>query len=207
MNEMITLILGITLSGKTLLAKELSKTLSEQGKRVLIFNPMDGKGYTGETFSDKEVFIEEVNKSPGAILIIDEVTHFFSSEELVTFAEENPVILIGQQTRASLDRLIYDADILFLFHLPREDGKVLSTNSHGVCTDKYKPLECSYHREGLFPIKTTISAQNGIEDENILADFMKCFKPKEFPKVKLDLPKWSLEELEKGWKHLNSRPN
>jgi energy-coupling factor transporter ATP-binding protein EcfA2 len=68
-----SLILGQTESGKTTLAKRLSKILHESGEPVIVLDPLNDPGwFAGYKTSDPEQFLQAFWKSRGCHAFIDE---------------------------------------------------------------------------------------------------------------------------------------
>lgn len=81
-----TLICGVTLSGKTTLARELARAAADAGQNVIVFDPVGtataGGGWPASAivFDDSAAFFEYVERPDviGAHVFIDEAADFFS---------------------------------------------------------------------------------------------------------------------------------
>ncbi len=132
MHEMI---LGITMSGKTFLAKQKAKALLKLGFPVIVFDPL-GDPYWACSFKtdDKDTFMRVVRASRRCICIVDEcsqsITNYADADMLWTAQRSRHLghkfIYISQRAVKSVDRNVRDmCTVLYCFLVSLADAKEL----------------------------------------------------------------------------------
>lgn len=84
-----TLIVGVTQSGKTTLARMIGRGLSQKGQRVAVYDPLGtetaggGWGEKAQIIEDKEEFLDLMHSDDfvGAHVFVDEAHNIFSHEQ------------------------------------------------------------------------------------------------------------------------------
>jgi hypothetical protein len=128
------LIMGMTLSGKTTLAKRLCHAYMAQGINCIVLDPINDPGWnTPYTFRDGTEFLDVCKASRQCAVFIDESgsaigTHAHEMQWLATQArhwghKSHFIMQRGQQ----LDKTMRDqCTHLYLFRVSKDDAKILA---------------------------------------------------------------------------------
>lgn len=129
-----TLIIGMTESGKTSLAKKLAQEYKSKGIEVLVLDPLGDPGWEVEkVYDDPEEYLEEVFKKRHCALFIDESGEMIGRYsgvmgKLATRSRHyghNAHFIV--QRCAQLDKTVRDqCSYIYLFRVSKKDSETLS---------------------------------------------------------------------------------
>jgi energy-coupling factor transporter ATP-binding protein EcfA2 len=129
-----TLILGMTESGKSTLAKMLAQTLQKSGKTVVVLDPLSDRWAAKHVFDTPAELSEFMSKNRACHVFIDESGQVFDEGRNSEFAWivtrsrhlGHSVYLIGQRAIQIPKTMRDQTSKLYLFTSSVSDGKILA---------------------------------------------------------------------------------
>lgn len=125
-------IFGPKLSGKTTVAKALSRTMwtTEQRRSIVLDPNNDDWGEQAKVYTDEKAFWDAVWQTQSALIIVDEAAATIRRERALVPAftrirhQRHKVIVIGHSGIDLLPVMRQQIDVLFLFRQPESAAKV-----------------------------------------------------------------------------------
>lgn len=149
------LITGISLSGKTNLAKRLAADESAAGKNIVVYDPIASQGWPGNAvkYSEPSRFLDRINHLSNALVFVDEAKTLWDFNEdaadaLVYKGRHRGFlcVLMAQRSRMVPPNARNQCARVFSFKQQPYDAQILADEYHGslVNTPDLKPGEFIY---------------------------------------------------------------
>jgi hypothetical protein len=167
-------IVGITDSGKTLLAKRFAKDYALQGHNVIIFDPLKSADWPSSSikYASCEKFLNDVPAFRNAYLFIDEGKTLWEFDHLkaskILYQKRHDgiyVFLISQRYNMIPPNARNMSSLIYVFRQQPEDSKILKSERHPTLINS----------QYLEP--TEFYACNGFTTQKCRLDFTQEFPP------------------------------